>query len=134
MMKFMAGVRRMPIFWQLWLALLMLINGVGPLFFLNETVAILTLVGVLSGGLIGMVLCETHGFTKILGVMHGPWVVVLALQLIVLKDGMPEGNYGKWLVASAVVTFLSLVIDVIDVAAYVRGDRADLLDSTTGRN
>ena len=127
MMKFMAGVRKMPVFWQLWLLVLMVINGVGPLFFLNKSVSIVAIVAVLSGGAIGMVLCEAHGFTKLLGVMHGPWVALFALQLIVLGNGVPEGGFGKWLVASTFVTFISLLIDMIDVASYLRGNKTDLL-------
>ena len=59
--------------------------------------------------------------------MHGPWVALFALQLIVLKNGVPEGGFGKWLVASTAVTFLSLIIDVMDIASYMRGNRTDLL-------
>lgn len=126
-MKFMAGVRKMPILWQLWLVLLMMINGVGPLFFLSESVAVVALVAVISGGIIGVVLCETHGFTKILGVMHGPWVALLALQLLVLREGVAAGGFRNWLLASTTVTLVSLIIDAVDVVSYLKGNRTDLL-------
>jgi len=34
--KFNKGLMKMPIHWQLWLALLVVANGVIPLFFLNR--------------------------------------------------------------------------------------------------
>ena len=55
MRKFLAGVRRMPVFWQLWLVVLMVANGIGPLFYLSEPVAIVTLVAFVTGGVIGAI-------------------------------------------------------------------------------
>ena len=127
MMKFMAGVRKMPLFWQGWLGILMLINGVGPLFFLSEDVAVVTLVAMMAGGIAGGVLTQAQGFTKLLGLMHLPWIPMFVLQVLVLYQTNPEGSFKLWLIASAAVTFISLIIDILDVASYLRGNRTDLL-------
>jgi hypothetical protein len=128
MNKFMKGVRRMPIIWQIWLGILMLVNGIGPLFFLSENVAVVTLVAVMTGGIIGSILTEVQGFTKLLGVMHAPWMPMLALQLLVIANEKPTGTFAVWLYASTAVTFISLAIDVADVTSYLRGNKKDLLN------
>ena len=42
-MLFVRGVMRMPAIWQAWVGVLVLVNGIGPLLFLGETVAVVTL-------------------------------------------------------------------------------------------
>lgn len=126
-MLFLQGFLRMPRVWQVWVGVLVLINGIGPLLFLGETVAIVTLVGMATGGIVGEVLTRVQGFTKLLGLMHGSWVPMFVLQLIVLFGEGPTGNFQVWLVASALVTGVSLIIDAWDVAEYLRGNRTDLL-------
>lgn len=127
MRKFLAGVRRMPVFWQIWLVVLMIVNGIAPFFYLSEGVAIVTLVAFATGGVIGAILCEVQGFTKLLGLMHGPWVALFALQILVLRAGVSPGGFRNWLLVSTLVTFLSLILDIADVVAYLKGNRSDLL-------
>ena len=126
-MLFVRGVLRMPVPWQVWIGVLVVINGIGPLFFLGETVAIVTLAAMITGGIVGEVLTQVQGFTKLLGLMHGSWVPMFVLQLIVLFSGDPTGNFQVWLIASTAVTGISLVIDVADVVSYLKGNREDLL-------
>ena len=52
-MLFVRGVLRMPVPWQVWIGVLVIINGIGPLFFLGETVAIVTLAAMITGGIVG---------------------------------------------------------------------------------
>lgn len=126
-MLFMRGLRKMPWYWQVWVLVLVLINGVGPCLFLQEKVAVVTLVAVLLGGILGEVLCHLQGFTKLLGLMHAPWVPMFVLQILVLSSGKADGLFAQWLWVSAGITFLSLVLDVLDVVQYLRGNRKDLL-------
>ena len=126
-MLFMRGVRKMPWFWQLWVLLLVVVNGVGPCLFLSEQVAVVTLVAVALGGIIGEILCHVQGFTKLLGLMHTPWVPMFALQVLVLSSGTATGLFAKWLLVSTGITFVSLLLDVLDVVHYLRGNHKDLL-------
>jgi hypothetical protein len=127
MKDFFIGVRRMPLIWQIWIGILALANGVLPLFFLDELIAWLVLTGAVTGLLVGFALVKVTGFTKLLGLMHAPWVPVNVLQFHTLfyKDLNEELFY--WLMFSAVVSFISLVIDCIDVMEYLQGNRKDLL-------
>lgn len=132
-MLFMRGVLRMPIYWQLWIGVLVLANFIGPLFFLSEPSAVVTLVAMVAGAIVGEALTQAQGFTKLLGVMHGSWVPMFAFQLITLFGDEPTGGFRIWLIFATIVTAASLVIDVVDVIAYLRGDHTDLL-SESGPN
>ncbi len=127
MNRFMSGVLKMPFVWQVWIFILVLVNGVGPLFFLSESVALVTLSAMIVGGITGEVLTRVQGFTKLLGLMHVSWVPMLVLQIWVLLIENPTGMFAFWLFISALVTITSLIIDIIDVIKYLRGDRKDLL-------
>ena len=116
-MLFVQGVLRMPAIWQAWIGVLVLVNFVGPFFFLSESAAIVTLVAMITGGLVGEALTQVQGFTKLLGLMHGSWVPMFVFQLIVLFGDEPTGAFQTWLIASVIVSGISLVIDVADVAA-----------------
>ena len=108
MKQFNAGVRSLHPLWQLWVVGLLMVNGVAPMFFIGELAAVVTLAGMVSGGLLGLILVRLHGFTKLLGLMHLPWVPMLAAQ-VGLYPGF-DGNdpYSLWLSLSVVVTALSL--------------------------
>lgn len=110
------------------MSIMVIVNLVMPFFFLKESIAIVTIVAVIFGGAIGEAITRTHGFTKLLSVMHGPWIPVFVLQLLVLIKDNPQGNFKTWLLASTVITGTSLIIDVIDLIKYIKGDRKDLLE------
>ena len=112
-MLFLQGLLRMPRIWQVWVGVLVLLNAIGPLFFLSETAAVVTLVGMAAGGLVGEALTRAQGFTKLLGLMHGSWVPMFVVQLIVLFGGDATGNFQVWLIAATAVTGISLIIDCL---------------------
>ncbi len=117
---FITGVFGLHPIWQIWLLLMTIVNGVLPLVFLPDLAAIVTLVGVFSGAILGLLLVRLQGFTKLLGLMHVPWIPMLATQ-IGLYPGFDSANYYSiWLTSAIVITAISLVIDVIDVAIFFR--------------
>ncbi|MFD2178331.1 hypothetical protein [Veronia pacifica] len=127
--NFLRGIFKMPLIWQAWMLVLLTVNGIIPIFFLPHHLAVITLTAMISGLFIGFVLAEVHGFTKLLGIMHGPWIPLFILQCYSLWSGGENisGTLFLWLVASTVITFSSLVLDVLDVVAFTRGNRTDLL-------
>ncbi|RXJ73206.1 hypothetical protein CS022_10685 [Veronia nyctiphanis] len=129
--NFIRGLLKMPLHWQGWVAVLVLVNGIIPLYFLPHPIAIVTLVAFVSGMYIGFMIAEIHGFTKLLSIMHGSWIPLLAFQMITLVSDSSsiDGLLYLWLLASTTVTFLSLVFDVFDFISYTRGNRHDLLES-----
>ena len=83
-------------YWKLWLLILVLFNGIFPLFFLQYPISIVVLFSAFSGALIGAGLCYKFGFNKILGLMHGPWIPMVVLQLMTLKLVYLDSPYGNY--------------------------------------
>ncbi len=115
----------MPIHWQLWLMLLVILNLFIPLFFLDRLEA-QVVVGVLLASMILMtVVTALSGFTRLLGLGHIFWIPLLYFLWTRLDQNPPEDFYGIWLRALMLLNALSLIIDVVDVGRYIAGDRAE---------
>ena len=117
---FLTGAFGLHPIWQVWLLLMAIVNGVVPLFFLPDLAAIVTLVGVFSGAILGLLLVRLQGFTKLLGLMHVPWIPMLATQIGLYPGFDSSSYYSMWLTSAIVITTISLVIDVIDVVIFFR--------------
>lgn len=128
MKKFFIGLFRLPIIWQIWSFFILAVNGLGPLLFLDENVAIVILVSTLMSAVVGFILVSVQGFTKLLGLMHAPWVPAFVLQLMVFFNESPEGDFAKWLLLSVFITAVTLVIDAVDVILFLKGNKTDLLN------
>jgi len=100
MKKFFIGLFRLPIIWIIWAFFILAVNGLGPLFFLDESVAIVILVSTVMSAAVGFILVSVQGFTKLVGLMHAPWVPALVLQLMVFFNESPEGDFAIWLLMS----------------------------------
>ena len=113
----------MPKHWVLWLMVLMLVNAGGGIVFFSTLEGKATLVVLLLSAALLMFIYRVRGFVRLLGAGHILWfglVPWLAYRL----DGVPEeGWLGAWMVAVIAFNSVSLVIDVVDVIRYLRGER-----------
>ncbi|MCO4744490.1 MAG: hypothetical protein KC912_06875 [Proteobacteria bacterium] len=122
---FIAGQLRQPPIWQLWAGMLWIVNGVVPLFFLGHTEALVVPAVFALCVAIGVGLAQKQqGFTKLIGLMHFPWFGLVFWLLPRLAHAPADTNFGQWLRMLLAMNLTSLVIDVVDVARYVLGDRA----------
>ncbi len=127
--KFNKGVMKMPIHWRLWLALLVIVNLVIPLFFLNRLEA-----QVVAGTLIASVILMTgltalSGFTRLLGLGHILWIPLLYFLWMRLEQNPADDFFGLWLRILMILNAASLIIDVIDVGRYIAGDRSERVEA-----
>ncbi len=116
-----AGVLALHPVWRIWMAALVAVNGVAPLFFLPRLTAAVTLVAGLTSFALGLVLVRLHGYSKLLGLMHAPWVPMLACSVYLYPGADAMSVYKVWLTASIVLTIGSLAIDAIDVSRFLKG-------------
>lgn len=124
MIDFHRCVLAMPKFWAAWLGLLALLNGLGGLVFISSPEGLWTLVIFLASAMLMMGLFRAFGFVRLLGMGHILWVP-LVFWLASRLGAAPETGWLRlWMTAVIVVNATSLVIDVIDVIRYLRGDRA----------
>ena len=126
--KFNKGMMKMPIHWRLWLALLVIVNLVIPLFFLNRLEA-----QVVAGTLIASVILMTgltalSGFTRLLGLGHILWIPLLYFLWMRLEQNPVDDLFGLWLRVLMIINAASLIIDVIDVGRYIAGDRSETVE------
>ena len=123
--KFNKGVMGMPIPWQLWLLLLLTFNLVIPFFFLGRLEAQLVLATMLVNTILMTILTGLTGFSRLLGLGHFPWFFLLYFLWVQLDHISPDEFFGIWLKILIFVNALSLVVDTIDVARYLAGDRQE---------
>lgn len=124
---FHKAVMRMAWVWQAWMMILALLNMVLPLVLIRHPEAQVTLVVFLLSASFMMALFKAKGFTRIMGAGHVLWLGLvpwLALQAQAQTGSLPpSGLFGWWLVATVAANGLSLVIDIVDVLRYLRGER-----------
>ncbi len=128
MTTFMRGVLRLPLAIQLWLAVLMLVNGVLAVVYIHSVEGRVVLATFLVGATLMAILTDTVGFVRLLGLGHFPWFVLLPYLWTRLSVIPASEPMGLWIRGLMVVNTLSLVFDVVDVIRYVRGERSPLVD------
>ncbi len=123
--KFNKGVMKMPVQWQLWLLLLVCVNLIIPLFFIDRLEARLVAGAFLGSVFLMTILTAVNGFTRLLGLGHILWLPLLYF-LWTRLDQIPGDNlFGIWVRTLMMLNAVSLVIDAADVIRYVAGDRAE---------
>ncbi|MCP4809166.1 MAG: hypothetical protein GY913_12870 [Proteobacteria bacterium] len=107
--------------WALWVGLMVVVNGVVPLFFLPSLEAVVTLGVFAVAGAGMMTLTWWFGFTRILGAGHWPWLI--SVPWLATRIGSAEGAMAWWLIGLVAVNDLSLVLDANDVRGWLGGER-----------
>ena len=123
MKDFMRGCSKLPKVWQAWLGLLVFVNMVLPLFLWSYTEARWTFAAIMTGVILGHALLALQGFTRLLGLMHLPWLILIPF-LWGRIDLYPTSMFvGLWIRSVVILNSISVVVDAIDVVRYLRGDR-----------
>ncbi len=133
--RFNKGIMKMPVHWKLWLALLVIVNLVVPLFFIDRLEAQVVLAAFVTSVILMTVLTAFCGFTRLLGLGHFFWIPLLYFLWIRLDQIPTDTFFGLWILVLMTLNAVSLVIDVVDAIRYIAGDRADTVEglSKSGR-
>ncbi len=123
--KFNKGIMKMPVHWQLWLVLLLTVNLAVPLFFLDRVEAQIILGALLASALFMTILTGVSGFNRLLGLGHIFWIPLLYFLWMRLGQIPADDFFGIWVRALITLNAASLVIDFVDVARYIAGDREE---------
>lgn len=127
MMQFMKTMLIMPMHWQVWLGMLVTINMVVPLFFINTLEAQVVFATAIAGLVIMSAIFSAKGFVRLLGIGHIGWLPLVFWLWTRLDFAPADSLFGYWLIAVIVLDSLSLFIDAIDVLRYVKGERRPVL-------
>jgi len=127
--KFNQGMLNMPVQWRLWLALLVTVNLVIPMFFLSRLEAQVVVATLATSMVLMTIITGLSGFTRLLGLGHILWLPLLYFLWVRLELYPTSDFFGLWMRAVMLVNAVSLIIDAIDVARYVAGDRAETVET-----
>lgn len=119
----MKGVRTLAVGWQIWLFCLVTFNLLVPLFLITQLEAQITIGAFFVGSAIGMILVHLQGFTRLLGLMHIAWIPMVVYFWMRLPLHPTDQFFGIWLRLVIALNSISLVIDIVDMARYLLGDR-----------
>ena len=125
--KFNQGMMRMPIYWQLWLMLLITANVLIPLLFLSHLESQVVLAAILASVMLMAILTGLSGFTRLLGLGHVLWIPLLYFLWTRLPQIPPDDFFGLWIRVLMVLNAASLAIDTVDVVRYIAGDREETI-------
>jgi len=125
--KFNRGILRLPNPVRLWLLLLMAVNLVVPVIYLQRSEAQVVVLTFIASFVLMVLITEVSGFTRLLGLGHVLWIP-LVFFLISRLDLVPAGGpYRVWIVSVVVLNSISLVLDFVDVLRFSRGERSEVV-------
>lgn len=125
---FTRGIWSLGPLWRPWIGLLLLVNGIVPLVFLQTVEARAVLGAFALAAAIQMVIFRSLGFVRLLGLGHLiPWVPLLVWLAPRSAGAGLDGSFGIWLAAVVAVDGISLLIDAVDVVRYALGERRPTL-------
>jgi hypothetical protein len=123
MMSFMQAILKMPGLWVVWVGLLMTVNMLAPLFFLNTMEGKVVLGTMMASAALMLFIFAQKGFVRLLGLGHVLWIPLILWLFGRVDFAAPNSGLETWILTVIVLNGLSLVIDAVDVARYFRGER-----------
>jgi len=129
MIGFMKAILKMPPPWRVWVMLLLAVNLIVPLFYIQTPEAQLTIAAMFAGAITQSWIHAKLGFVRLLGIGHIFWIpLVIWLALRAGTIGL-DSTFGIWLASLVLINTVSLVIDAIDVIRFLSGERSPTVPS-----
>jgi len=116
--------RRLPLWVQVWVALILVPVNMAALLFLSESLGLWIAALAVGGMLPNMaIMAVERGFSKAMALPHVLiWTGLIVLIIWVRAGGVSPG-YQSYLTVLFVVDLISLIFDYKDTAAWWKGDR-----------
>ncbi len=121
LLAFPRAMLTMPKTWQAWIGLMLLLNAVVPLVYFGHTEGKVVFAVFVVSAVLMMAIHYAMGFVRLIGAGHFVWFPLIA-WLVPRLDNVDD-TVRLWLIALIAVNGISLIIDVIDVVRYLRGER-----------
>jgi hypothetical protein len=125
--KFNRGILRLPILVRVWLTLLMAVNLLAPIIYIQRSEARIVLLTFLASFLVMILITGASGFTRLLGLGHVLWVPLLFFLFSRLDSIPVGGSYSTWIRSVIALNSISLVLDLVDVVRFARGERSEIV-------
>ncbi len=125
--KFNRGILQLPILVRVWLMLLMSVNLLAPIIYIQRSEARIVLLTFLASFLLMVLITGASGFTRLLGLGHVLWVPLLFFLFSRLDSIPVGGSYSAWIRSVIALNSISLVLDLVDVVRFARGERSEIV-------
>ncbi len=99
-------------------------------FFLPRIEAVVTLVVLGASFLLTSWIMARWGFTRLLGLGHILWIALVPWLWLQMAVEPVASSFSLWLRVVIAVNTISLLIDVLDVIRYARGERSETVQVT----
>ncbi len=120
----MNAIIRMPFPWNLWVLYLGVVNLGGAFWFIHRPAGVAAIMAMALAFAVMAAIHAKRGFVRLLGLGHIiAWIPLSVYFVLLLATGEGEDSYRWWLVLIVLSNTVSLVIDIVDVARYARGER-----------
>lgn len=129
MIGWMKSILKMPVPWVAWIMLLVAVNFVVPLFYIQTLEAQLAIAAFFAGAIVQSTIHVKLGFVRLLGLGHIFWIPLVIWFGFRLGDVGVDSPFGMWLASLVLLNSVSLVIDVVDVIRFVSGERSATISS-----
>ncbi|MBI4388810.1 MAG: hypothetical protein HY580_01405 [Nitrospinae bacterium] len=128
MIQLMRKIFTMRFPWNTWVLLLAAANMAGGLYFFDTREGKFALFAMAGSMLVMQIVFNRHGFVRLLGLGHILfWTPFIGMILWRLQSGTDlRGDYRFWLISVGLLNSISLIIDVVDVWRYSRGERDEM--------
>jgi len=123
MQDFMKGVGTLHVGWRIWLFILTIPNMLVPLLFIGLPEARWTFAAAMFGVMVAVLLVKIQGFTRLMGLMHVQWFLLIPYLYSRLSAFPADSSVGVWIRSIIVLNTISLIIDAADVIRYILGNR-----------
>jgi hypothetical protein len=122
-MSFMGHILQQPLWIRVWVGWMVVVNT-ACLAFLRHSVGRWVLVAWVGNMVTMQALFAANGYNRLLGLSHVLWWTPLLTYLLGQRRRLASGSaVSRWVAALAATIALSLVLDYLDVARYLLGDR-----------
>lgn len=126
--QLMTKILKMPFPWNVWVAILGLVNMGGGLYYFSTLEGKLAILSLMGAMMIMIVIYKFRGFVRLLGLGHiifwTPFLFFVCCKLN--QKEILDTYFKKWLILVFILNTLSLLIDFFDVWKYYRGDKKEL--------
>ena len=118
------AIMMQPMWLQAWVGWLVLVNVAGAFIFVRRTEAKWVLIAMAGNAVLMSWLFAQYGYQRILGLAHVVfWTPLLVYLWRRRREWDLQSLGGKWLSVLFATNLTSLIIDYIDVARYLAGER-----------
>ena len=127
MFDFFRTLLLMPKPWVAWVGFLLIVNMLCPLFFIDTLEAQIALGAMMGGAAIQMVIFKAKGFVRLLGIGHILWIPMVIWLAIGFEPEHLANPFSLWIASTILLNSISLMIDGVDIARYIQGERTPTL-------